>query len=328
MKILVLEVLLAVLCVTTVANAFANESLNNGKSTGKRMKFNNIYEPSAVIQLADGRLLVIEDEQANPFSLHQISESGGQPSLGIPVSCNFTGVADDLEGLAADHDGWIYAITSHSLAGDGTVNQGRTKLLRFKVSEDGGIEHYQEYGGLFAALLQTLKTVDPAAVTMNIEGLSFDRDGRKLLIGLRQPVVSKASLVLSLENPEGIFSQNEPPRIASEVIGLDLLGGGIRAMAYAEQLNGYLIANEIMQGQEGKFRASLWLWDGIGGHEAHRLEFPGIGKLKNIEGISPIMVQNKAMLLLVCDDGKRQKSDGAHYRFVEYGELHDMGAGE
>ncbi len=284
------------------------------------MKFAKIYEPSGVLQLADGRLLLIEDERANPFSLCHLENQAGEPSVGQPVSCDFKGIADDLEGLSHGPDGWLYAITSHAPAGDGTAARERQRLLRFQVSARGGIEAYQEYDGLLAALLPPLQALAPAVSTINIEGLSADRDGKKLLIGLREPVVSGASLVLSLENPEGLFVRGESPRLDPEVIRLQLRGGGIRAMVYIGGLDGYLIANEIVL-ENGKLRACLWLWDGIAGHEARRLHFPGSGKLKNIEGISPVRLEDRSLLLLVCDDGKRQQGDGAHYRFVEYSQL-------
>lgn len=328
MRYLALAVLLLVFCGAKGADAFADTRLKKGKMVGKGMKFKGIYEPSGVVQLADGRLLIIEDEQSHPFSLCQIGDSDGQPSLATPVAASFTGVADDLEGLAVGDEGWIYAITSHSPAENGVSSQGREKLLRFHVGPDGGIKDFQEYGELLAFLLPVLKTLDPAVTVINIEGLSTDRDGKKLLIGLRQPVVSGASLVLVLENPDGIFSRSEPPRLAPTVVQLDLLGGGIRAMAYVEHLKGYLIANESAQGAEGKLRACLWLWDGIAGHPAQPLEFPGSGKVKNIEGISPVTVGNKTLLLLVCDDGERQKDDAAHYRFIEYGELGKRESGD
>lgn len=35
-----------------------------------------IYEPSAIQQLADGRFLVVEDEQQHPFSLVSIDMAG------------------------------------------------------------------------------------------------------------------------------------------------------------------------------------------------------------------------------------------------------------
>ncbi|MDP3478930.1 MAG: DUF3616 domain-containing protein [Desulfoprunum sp.] len=319
MRNLVLVALLAV-GIGIHADASADGLMGNGKSMGKRMKFAEIYEPSGIVQLADGRVFLIEDEQTNPFSLCHLEERDGQPALGVPQSCTFSGVADDLEGLTHGPNGWLYAITSHSPAGSGKASRERGKLLRFRVSGEGMIEDYQEYGGLLAVLLPVLKALDPTIATINIEGLSSDRDRKKLYIGLREPVVAGASLILSLENPEGLFDRGELPRITQEVIRLHLQGGGIRAMAYVERLDGYLIANEITL-DEGKPRACLWLWDGNALHAARRLDFPGSGKLKNIEGISPVQVQGRPLLLLVCDDGKRQEGDGAHYRFVEYDQL-------
>ncbi len=324
MRNLVLGALVAVVGLGIHPDASADGLMGNGKSKGKRMKFAEIYEPSGILQLADGRLLLIEDERTNPFSLCHLEERGGQPAVGLPQPCTFSGAADDLEGLTPGPNGWVYAITSHSPAGSGKASRERGKLLRFRVGHEERIEEYQEYGGLLAALLPVLKALDPAIATINIEGLSSDRDRKKLFIGLREPVVSGASLILSLENPEGLLGRGESPRITPEVIRLPLQGGGIRAIAYVEGLDGYLIANEITR-DEGKPMACLWLWDGIAGHAARRLDFPGSGKLKNIEGISPVMVQGRPLLLLVCDDGKRQEGDGAHYRFVEYHQLIESG---
>jgi hypothetical protein len=290
------------------------------------MKFAKIYEPSGILQLADGRLLLIEDEKARPFSLCRLEDRDGQLAIGQPIPYDYSGAADDLEGLAGGPDGWIFAITSHTPAGGGGADQDREKLLRFKVGPAGRLEHYQEYGGLLPALLSALKAVDPMVSTINIEGLCFDHDRGKLLIGLREPVVAGKSLLLTLENPEGLFVRGESPRIAREVIRLDLQGGGIRAMAYIPALDGYLLANETV-GEAGKPRARLWLWDGIAGHEAHRLRFPGSGKVKNIEGVGQVLAQDRALLLLVCDDGNRQKDEGAHYRFLEFGQLIEDEAG-
>jgi hypothetical protein len=183
-----------------------------------------------------------------------------------------------------------------------------------------------EHSELLPAMLEALHSVAPAVNSINVEGLSSNRDRTNLLIGLREPVVAGASLVLTLINPAGMFERGERPQFASEVIRLPLEGGGIRDIVFVERLSGYLIANEIPQ-ENGKLRACLWLWDGVAGHEARRLDFPGSGKLKNIEGISPVMVQNRAMLLLVCDDGDRQEGDAAHYRFVEYDQISKSSSG-
>ncbi|RPH39463.1 MAG: DUF3616 domain-containing protein [Desulfobulbaceae bacterium] len=288
-------------------------------------KFIQIYEPSGILQLADGRLLLVEDERTDPFSLCRLEEEDGQLVIGPPVYCRGAGIADDLEGIAHGPDDWLYAITSHSRTESGTAESGRQKLLRFKVDEEGRIRQYQEYNDLLMVILTALKGLDADLDSLNIEGLGTSRDGKQLLIGLREPVVEGEALILSLENPEGLFERGETPQLKPDIIRLWLQGGGIRSIEYIEKLAGYLIANEI-EYEGGKVRAALWFWDGIAGHPACRLEFPSSGKLKNIEGVTLVVTQGRSLLLLVCDDGKRQKGDTAHYQFVEFGQLIEVAA--
>ena len=109
---------LVLIALVTVLSAGLHEAVSAGdqikavKLKEKRMKFSQIYEPSGIIQLADGRLLLIEDESAHPFSLCDLEEQEGQPVVGQPVvgqPVNFgmAYIADDLEGLAHGPGGWI-----------------------------------------------------------------------------------------------------------------------------------------------------------------------------------------------------------------------------
>src|SRR4249919_2817242 len=73
-----------------------------------------IYEPSAVQQLADGRFLVVEDEKARPFSAFSFDAGGAVRTTELkPRLLQFFSSAwrlDDLEGLAIDGSGFLYAI--------------------------------------------------------------------------------------------------------------------------------------------------------------------------------------------------------------------------
>ena len=98
---------------------------------------NGIYEPSAIQQLPDGRFLVVEDEKLHPFSLLSISPEGSVSSAPLSPEPLEAGDAlwklDDLEGVALDRSGYLYAITSHSRDGDGDEKKSRDKLLRFRI---------------------------------------------------------------------------------------------------------------------------------------------------------------------------------------------------
>ncbi|MBK6293748.1 MAG: hypothetical protein IPF55_04940, partial [Rhodoferax sp.] len=47
---------------------------------------------------------------------------------------------DDLEGLAVDHAGRVYVLTSHSRDADGDVKKSRDKLARFRLEGDRIVE--------------------------------------------------------------------------------------------------------------------------------------------------------------------------------------------
>ena len=277
-------------------------------------QFADIYEPSGLVQLTDGRLLVVEDEQDRPVHLLQTARNDGQLVLLSFSAPAFPHRADDLEGVAAAPGNRVYAVTSHTPEADGSLAADRKKLLRFTVEPDGGYGQVEEYTGLLPHLLERVAGIAPGTRHLDIEGLSLDRQGRRLLFGLRQPVVDGRSVVLTLANPAAVFDDRQTPVVDEAVVLLDLGGGGIRAMTYAACCGGYLLANEVESGS-GKPRACLWLWDGDPASPPLVLDFPGRGEMKNIEGLAVVAVEGREFLLAVCDDGHRGKGKGAHYRF-------------
>lgn len=46
---------------------------------------------------------------------------------------------DDLEGIATDRAGFIYAVTSHSRDDDGDEKTSRDKLVRFRIEGDRAV---------------------------------------------------------------------------------------------------------------------------------------------------------------------------------------------
>ena len=99
-----------------------------------------LFEPSAIQQLADGRFLVVEDEKQR--SLNVVSIRAGKDVESTPLgpgwfqSSNPIWKLDDLEGLAADNLGYLYAVTSHSRTDDGDEKKERGRLVRFRIEDD------------------------------------------------------------------------------------------------------------------------------------------------------------------------------------------------
>lgn len=125
-----------------------------------------IYEPSAIQQLPDGRFLIVEDEKQHPFSLVTINADGRIGSTPLnpePLEAGESfGKLDDLEGIALDRAGYLYAITSHSRDGDGDEKKSRDKLVRFRI-EGGRVVAPRVTGGLKPVLIAAHPVMAAAA---------------------------------------------------------------------------------------------------------------------------------------------------------------------
>ena len=76
--------------------------------------FNMIYEPSTVIQLRDGNILIAEDEGDISLFLSPLVNIKSVPGSEPVRLQQINGVLDDLEGSALGKGGEVYLITSHS----------------------------------------------------------------------------------------------------------------------------------------------------------------------------------------------------------------------
>ena len=103
------------------------------------------YEPSGIRQLPDGRFLIVEDEERHPLSLLSVHVDGSvrctalEPPLLHPAAVDFWRL-DDLEGVAIDRAGYLYAITSHSRNSAGDEEAAREKLVRFRIQGNRVVE--------------------------------------------------------------------------------------------------------------------------------------------------------------------------------------------
>ena len=298
----------------------------------KFRKFEQIYEPSGVQQLPDGRFVVVEDEAVHPlavFSLQPDGQVSEQPlyrsSLISWSSPNrVLNTLEDLEAMAVDEHGRVYAITSHSRKENGKRDDKRDQLVRFGLEGEQVVDFQvlrglrkkisKQHGSLKdATRIRDVKDGDG----FNIEGLSFDADKQSLLIGLRSPLAGENAIVIVMENPQAVFDHDEKPRISDRLIELDLAGGGIRAMCYDPHLGGFLI---ISRKPEKSFK--LWLWSGDADESPQRLRIPDIKNLRQAEGVTPVLMDGRPVgILIVSDDGFGLKRKPGHYIFLRYEQL-------
>lgn len=281
-----------------------------------------IYEPSAIQQLPDGRFLVVEDEKSHPFSLMVIGADGSVQSTELTaglfqIFSDFWKL-DDLEGLALDQAGFVYAITSHSRDDEGREKKSRERLVRFRV-EGSRVEDAKVVDGLKLALTSTHPELASAAMIrdvktgggLNIEALEISPDQQRLLIGFRSPLRDGRAIIASVENPQGLFEADEVPRVAADLDELDLGGHGIRGLSYVPSVGEYLVISGPVSREPGQF--ALWLWNGQPGGAARRVTVLGLQGLERAEGVSPAVIDGVARIVIVSDDGNRKAERSAKY---------------
>lgn len=282
---------------------------------------NSLYEPSAIQQLPDGRFLVAEDEKDAPFSLLKIHPDGAttaEPLL-IDTEENKLGKFNDLEGLATDGGGFVYAITSHSRNSKGEEKKSREKLVRFRVDSNKLVSP-RVVKDLKRALAAHHPVLARAAAIadvkgdggFNIEALEFPPNQPHLMIGFRSPLDAGQALVAIIKNPSEMFESETAPAVAPELIRLDLGGHGLRGMSWIPSLQGYLLISGPVTKEQTQFR--LWFWDGKADGKPHRAEIEGLPGFEHAEGITPAIIDGKQRIVIVSDDGSR--AEGRHAKFL------------
>ncbi|KLT73954.1 hypothetical protein PL75_00345 [Neisseria arctica] len=292
--------------------------------------FDNIYEPSAVQQLPDGRLLVVEDEPSRAFSLVKFTEDGTlyeDEALDLRLIRSFQRKLSDLEGLARDNEGYIYATTSHSRNKKGERRPDREHMLRFKI-EGNNVHDLRYFSGLTDTLAEsdTLDKLIRSKINaqvdfekINIEGLLYDRKQNRLMLGFREPMVNELSMIVVIGNPKEIFENQAKPEF-TDVIFLNLNGGGIRALSYDPVLDTFMIVNEIT-GYEDNPYSQLWTWNGNPQSEPEQLALPEIINLNNVESIDSVTINGESRLMIMSDEGNEKKKRPAKYMMLDYNQL-------
>ena len=299
------------------------------RSLGINM-FNGVFEPSAVQQLPDGKLLIAEDEPNHAFSIISIDKTGRfveDEALDTRVITGFKRRLSDLEALARDEEGFIYALTSHSRTRKGNRSPDREHLMRFKI-QDGNVLGLTSYDNLTQVLETDHKLHDlirertKAEVSfdeINIEGMAFDPVKKRLVLGFRDPEFNNMAFVAFISNPKDVFERNAKPEF-DEVAVIDIDGGGIRSLNYDPVLKTYVIANEVKDENGQKF-SQLWTWSGNPTDEQQKISLPNLQHITNVEAVDSITVNGKPQMILMGDEGNASQKITAKYMLVDYSQL-------
>ncbi len=321
-----------------VALAASPSALAGGSAPPlERQPLRGYYEPSGIAQLPDGRIVLVEDEREASISiltlLDDFTLSGTPLRVGSLLSLMLggsVGPLDDLEAVTVGGEEFVFAITSHSRTPSGERRPDREKLVRFMVGDTRATElslvtnlrdKIAELSDELAEAADVFDAKDDNGLI--VEGLAYDGENDLLLIGLRGPVVDDMAVILSLE-PDVAFSGDGKP-FSADPFYLDLDGGGIRAMAFATRLNGFLIVSR--QEKRGK-NFKLWLWNPEGEQQPRRIRLPDNIDLEKAEGITPVSHNGIELIMITFDSGNRLRNRNAEYVLVPYDALQIEGSPE
>lgn len=286
-----------------------------------------VYEPSAIVQLADGRFLVVEDEKDQPFTLLRLDLAGGVETQPLrPAGCAADDTfwkLDDLEGLAVDARGFIHAVTSHSRTGSGKEKPSRDKLVRFRIEADQ-VRDCAVARGLKPVLVASHPALAEAAARLdvkgegglNVEALEFDPVTQALWVGLRSPLLEGRAVLACIERPAALFEDGQPD---CRLIGLDLAGQGLRALAHVPDLDGYLLVSGPVDRAPVPFR--VWRWSGRDEDAPSPLWPPDGTDWAHAEGLCPARLAGESVLVVVSDDGDRALGRPAGFRILRPAQL-------
>lgn len=289
------------------------------------------FEPSGIVQLADGRIVVVEDEKVAPFGL--LTATDGQRLASAPLrlasvwdallSRPAAGPFNDLEAVTLGPDGYVYAITSHARTRSGNREAGREKLVRFRVKNARAIDlevvtSLRDQITAMSTEFARAGYKKAAGEGLNIEGLAYDSKASQLLIGLRQPVIDGQAIILALPDLEAAFSLGQVPRLAPQPAFLDLDGGGIRALEFDPVLGGFLI---ISRKEKNGAAFKLWFWDAGSGQPPRRIRPGKDVDLSKAEGVAFLRHNGVAQIMVVFDNGQKSRGHDASYILLSHDDL-------
>lgn len=292
-------------------------NLSTGNVIYKEDKFYNIFEPSGVTTLPNGKVLVIEDENMNSLKILDVSESGnlvevGKLHMSKEVKKSFKKNIEDLEAITSQGNR-VYAITSHTPTKDGKVKKSRNKLASF-IYADESIAELDIYGSLKEDLYKKFPKIFVTSIfntnPINIEGLCFDEENGTLLIGFRAPMMDNKAIVIGIKNPEKVMSNSEKPEF-TQAMFLELEGLGIRDFTYDSLKKGFWIIAGSSNDRNSSFK--LWFWDKKNSKLSVVKNQPDIGFG---EGITIVNSHGNTPALFIVEDNGQKPNKSADYIII------------
>ncbi|MFN0084622.1 MAG: DUF3616 domain-containing protein [Blastocatellia bacterium] len=254
-------------------------------------------------------VLIVSDNRTSEVLWMALDEQGAQSGSlkSVALGVNFK----DPEAITFGN-GYYYLVTSQSDPKDGAENA----IVRFgfdpQTQTASRVEIISDLRSFLLANITdtTLKVAgEPNGLKggLNIEGIAWDPNEARLLLGLRSPQLGKSAAVLPvrLRDPQGPFT---PANLLIEApIYLSLGGQGVRDITYDTKLKNFLIISGAPETQP-KSDFALWEWNGADTSPARLMT---LDENLKPEGITSVKFNDRNFVFIVGDAGSYLKLDYA-----------------
>ncbi len=276
-----------------------------GISTGL---FGGAIEASGVVYPPGSTgVLVVSDSREDEVLWMQLDEEGRQTEslksvpLGVKVK--------DPEAITYGNS-YFYLLTSQS----DPQNGARNAIVRFDFNPETQTlrSPAEVIGDLRSFLLSNVTEIAslgaPSGMQggLNIEGVAWDPNNERLLLGLRSPMIGNQAVLIpiKLRDPRGAFTIENLKFDDPRVIVLSLEGHGVRDIAYDARLKNFLILSGAPEGVP-KTDFVLWEWNGHPDSKPSKLMMLD-DKMKP-EGLTGATINGRSFVFVVGDAGSYLK---------------------
>src|SRR6266545_1316014 len=256
-------------------------------------------------------VLFVPDSSKGEIAWMQLNENGKQVGDIKPIPLNVS--FEDPEAITYGNS-FFYLVTSQSNPNNGAQNA----IVRFEINPEtrtlrGQPEVITDFRSF---LLQNVTTIATSGAPdgrqggLNIEGLAWDPNKERLLVGLRGPQIGgpggQAALVpIKLRDPRGKFTRENLKVDQPEVIVLSLGGQAVRDITYDPQLKSFLIISGVHEGGQ-RTEFGLWEWDG---QSPTPIKLMTLEDEQKPEGVTSVTINGRSYIFVVGDAGKYIKLD-------------------
>lgn len=294
---------LVVILVLTAAVVSMPARAPHGALPGPMTAFSGgTFEASGVAHVnGTNSVLFVDDGRTNEVFLMQVGDDRKQtgPIKNVDIGTSII----DLEGITTDGE-YFYIVGSQSKSKGADL----AGLARFKFDAASqraiGTEAAAGLRKFLADNVAELRGMEKTKYKdggINIEGIAWDPQNKRLLLGLRSPIVDGNALVvpLKLRDPKGAFSFDNIEVEGRKAIRLPLGGAGLRSIEYDESRKAFFLITGAGPNSE-KMDFKTWEWNGDSAAPARR-ELETFDRRLKPEGITRFANGAKDFIFIVFD---------------------------